>query len=65
MTFEKQVKEAKEKQLTNRIIRDIVFIILGVFFLLISILVAYKDKNIEKKNIKKTITTTVIKKENK
>ena len=48
MTFENQVKEAKEKQLESRIIRDIVFIILGVIFLIISILIAYKDKNIEK-----------------
>lgn len=45
MTFEKQVKEAKKKQLENRIIRDAIFIILGIAFLVISFLSAYKDKN--------------------
>lgn len=64
MTFENQVKEAKEKQLESRIIRDIVFIILGVIFLIISILIAYKDKNIEKEK-KSSNTTTIVKKESK
>lgn len=45
MTFDKQVKEAKRKKLENRIIRDIVFIILGISFLVISFITAYsKDK---------------------
>lgn len=41
MTFNKQVEEAKKKKLENRIIRDLVFIILGVIFLVISFVVAY------------------------
>lgn len=60
MTFDKQVKEAKRKQLESRIVRDTVFIILGVIFLLISIFTAVKDKDNktnakEKKNIKTTV----------
>lgn len=51
MTFEKQVKNAKEKQLQNRIIRDAIFIILGIVFLIISIFSAYN--NSDKKNDKK------------
>ena len=61
MTFEKQVKEAKEKQLVNRFIRDITFVILGIVFLLISILSAYKDS---KKDINKENKTTAVNKEN-
>lgn len=41
MTFDKQVEEAKKKKLESRILRDLVFIILGVIFLVISFIVAY------------------------
>lgn len=41
MKFEKQVAEAKKKQLEARMTRDIIFIILGVIFLAISIISAY------------------------
>lgn len=47
MTFEKQVKEAKNKQLENRLFRDIIFIILGITFLIISFVSAYKNNKIE------------------
>ncbi len=49
MTFEKQLKDAKKKKLENRIIRDVVFIILGITFLIISFVSAY-NKNNEKEN---------------
>ena len=49
MTFEKQLKNAKKKKLENRIIRDVVFIILGITFLIISFVSAY-NKNNEKEN---------------
>lgn len=62
MTFEKQVEKAKEEKLKYRIIRDVVFIILGIVFLAISIFVSYKNKenNINKNDNepKTTITTT-------
>lgn len=55
MTFDKQVEKAKEEKLKNRIIRDVVFIVLGITFLLISILMAYNDSKKEdnKSNDKK------------
>ena len=61
MTFDKQVKNAKEKQLQNRITRDIVFMLLGLTFLAISIFSTIKEKNNEKKVKEKTtkITTTI------
>ena len=49
MTFEKQLKKKKKKKLENRIIRDVVFIILGITFLIISFVSAY-NKNNEKEN---------------
>lgn len=62
MTFEKQVEKAKEEKLKYRIIRDVVFIILGIVFLAISIFVSYKNKenNVNKNDnkTKTTITTT-------
>lgn len=63
MTFEKQVKEAKSKRLENRIMRDVIFILLGITFLIISVVMAYKDSNKKNTNIKKTTTkvTTTIK----
>lgn len=54
MTFENQVKKAKEEKLKNRIIRDLIFIILGVVFLTISIFSAIKDKENNKEDVKKT-----------
>lgn len=47
MTFDKQVEKAKEEKLKSRIIRDVVFIVLGITFLLISILMAYNDNKKE------------------
>ena len=63
MTFDKQVKNAKEKQLQNRITRDIVFMLLGLTFLAISIFSTIKEKN-DEKNVKEKTTkiTTTIKK---
>ena len=61
MNFDKQVKLAKDKKLQNRITRDIVFLILGLFFLTISIISTINKKN-DEKNIKyetKKITTKV------
>lgn len=56
MTFNKQVERAKEEKLKNRIIRDIVFIVLGITFLSISIIMAYSDSKKEntKNNDKKS-----------
>ena len=59
-TFEEQVKEAKAERLQYRIVRDAVFIVLGIFFLILSIYSAQKDKEKEiKKNKTTTITTTI------
>lgn len=61
MTFDKQVKEAKRKQLESRIVRDIVFLILGLIFLILSIFSAINDKNKEKNTEKKeNIKTTLV-----
>ena len=61
MTFDKQVKNAKEKQLQNRITRDVVFMLLGLTFLAISIFSTIKEKNNEKNVKEKTtkITPTI------
>lgn len=55
MIFDKQVEKAKEEKLKSRIIRDVVFIVLGITFLLMSILMAYNDNKKEdnKSNDKK------------
>ena len=45
MTFDKQVTKAKEEKLKYRITRDLVFIVLGITFLLISIAVAHNKEN--------------------
>ena len=50
----KQVEEAKKKKLKARITRDVVFIILGITFLAISIVMSVVEKNneeIEKQQI--------------
>ena len=59
MNFDKQVKEAKEKQLQYRIIRDVVFILLGLIFLAISIFLSIKENNNENKQVKEKTTTTI------
>ena len=59
MTFEKQVKKAKEKQLQYRITRDVVFILLGITFLTISIFLSIKENNSENKQVKEKTTTTI------
>lgn len=60
MKFEKQVKEAKRKQLESRIVRDIVFLVIGITFLLISIFSSINDKKnndaINKNSAKQTST---------
>ena len=58
MTFDKQVELAKQKKLENRIMRDVIFLILGIIFLLISVFSALSDKKEEAKNNKKTTTIT-------
>ena len=57
MTFEKQVEEAKRKKLEGRMTRDIIFILLGIIFLIISFVISYKnDKKDYKINKEKTTT---------
>ena len=58
MKFEDQVKQAKVKKLQYRILRDVTFIILGIIFLVISILVEIKKNT---NNITKQSVTTSIK----
>lgn len=62
MTFDKQVEKAKEQKLKHRITRDIVFIVLGITFLVISVFISYNDSkqnnNKDNKENKTTITTT-------
>lgn len=62
MTFDKQVEKAKEEKLKHRITRDIVFIVLGITFLVISVFISYNDSkqnnNKDNKENKTTITTT-------
>ncbi len=43
MTFENQVKRAKEEKLKYRIYKDLVFIILGVVFLAVSIIIGISN----------------------
>lgn len=61
MTFDKQVEEAKKKKLKSRITRDVVFIILGITFLAISVVMSVVEKNNEENknndNNKEVITT--------
>ena len=59
MKFEDQVKEAKAKKLQYRILRDIIFIILGAIFLIISIMIEIKKTNNEKNNDLKQKTTSI------
>lgn len=60
MTFDKQVEKAKEEKLKQRITRDVVFIILGIIFLALSILVSYKNNKTESENKQKKENKTVI-----
>lgn len=61
MTFDKQVEKAKKNKLKARITRDVVFIILGITFLAISIVMSVIEKNNEENknndNNKEVITT--------
>lgn len=59
MTFDKQVKEAKKKKLKYRITRDIIFVVLGIIFLAISILSAYKDNKDKSDETNAKINTTI------
>ena len=59
MKFEKQLEDAKKKQLANRIARDAIFIILGIIFLVISIFNSVKQSKKDNINKKTTTTTTI------
>ena len=59
MTFDKQVEKAKEEKLKYRITRDVIFIVLGLTFLVISIFVSYSDSKKESNNTDKKTTTVV------
>ena len=50
MKFEKQVETAKTEKLKYRITRDVLFIVLGILFLIISIILAYSDSDKKIKN---------------
>ena len=53
MKFDDQVKKAKQEKLKYRITRDILFIALGIIFLIVSIILAYNDnKEIKTNNVK-------------
>ena len=53
MKFDDQVKKAKQEKLKYRITRDILFIALGIIFLIVSIILAYNDnKEIRTNNVK-------------
>ena len=67
MTFDKQVEKAKQEKLKYRIIKDVVFILLGIVFLAISIFVSFKSKedDVDKNDNKtKTAITTLEKDKN-
>ena len=53
MTFDKQVEKAKGEKLKYRITRDVIFIVLGITFLVISIFVSYSDSKKESNNTSK------------
>ena len=61
MTFEKQVQEAKVKELETKMLRGFIFIILGVIFLIISIVSAYYKENSTNKNTDKEVSNNIIK----
>ena len=56
---EKAVEKAKEEKLKYRITRDVIFIVLGITFLVISIFVSYSDSKKESNNTGKKTTTVV------
>ena len=53
------VEKAKEEKLKYRITRDVIFIVLGITFLVISIFVSYSDSKKESNNTGKKTTTVV------
>lgn len=59
MTFDNQVKKAKEEKLKMRITRDIVFIVLGIIFLALSFVFSIKNNNNNNENEKNKTTTTI------
>ena len=42
MKFEEQVKEAKRKKLESKIVRDVIFILIGTTLLVISIIINHR-----------------------
>lgn len=56
MTFEEQVKRAKEEKIKYRIHRDIAFIILGIIFLSISFIIGFSNNKETKVNNSNNIT---------
>lgn len=64
MTFDKQVEKAKEQKLKHRITRDVVFIVLGITFLVISVFISYNDskQNSNKNNNENNTIITTTKK---
>lgn len=59
MTFDKQIKEAKSKQLQSKIVRDVVFLLLGIIFLAISIFSTVKENKVRNSDNKTSVTTTI------
>lgn len=62
MKFEKQVENAKTEKLKYRITRDVLFIVLGILFLIISIILAYSDSDKKIKNTNNTNNYNEVKK---
>ena len=59
MSFDDQVKKAKEKQLQHRITRDIVFVLLGLTFLAISVFSSIMENKGKNSKNYKTTTSSV------
>lgn len=56
MTFEEQVKRAKEEKIKYRIYRDIAFIILGIIFLSMSFIIGFSNNKETKVNNSNNVT---------
>ena len=61
MTFDKQLKEAKQKKFEARILKDFLLILLGISLLGVAIYRSYKTNNTTAET-KKTTTTVEVKK---